>query len=332
MAKFDNDYVIELLGRTGEAKPDRPVSVTLKHREFRETVNVLLKSDLQGRITLGELNDISSVTASGPEGTAHTWSLPLNQHTYRLVIHAKAGEAIAVPYLGAASKPLRSELALFEMRGPTIQSDRFEALAIKDGMIEITGLKASDYDLFLKETGERIHVRVVDGVPQSGYVLGKLRHLQLPALKPVQIAGITTDADTISIRLRDYSAFTRLHVYGTRYMPSYSAFADLGKVRDIELQGMFPLTAESIFLSGRNIGDEYRYILDRRNQKKYPGNMLARPALLLNPWVVRSTETGEQMARRAKNTKTASRKAAVAESPRWRWPGNLSRTAAPSRC
>src|SRR5262249_37373535 len=40
----------------------------------------------------------------------------------------------------------------------------------------------------------------------------------------------------------------------------------------------------------------YRYVLDRRGQKKYAGNMLDRPGLLLNPWAVRSTETGEQFA------------------------------------
>src|SRR5262249_39453128 len=85
-------------------------------------------------------------------------------------------------------------------------------------------------------------------------------------------------------------------VYATRYQPTFSAFTDLGKVRDAELQGVFPAHAESVYLTGRNIGDEYRYVLDRRGHKKYPGNMLERPALLLNPWAVRSTETGEQLA------------------------------------
>ena len=50
---------------------------------------------------------------------------------------------------------------------------------------------------------------------------------------------------------------------------------------------MEPGHAESVYLTGRNIGDEYRYVLDRRGQKKYPGNMLERPMLLLNPWAVR---------------------------------------------
>ncbi len=49
-------------------------------------------------------------------------------------------------------------------------------------------------------------------------------------------------------------------------------------------------------MTGRNIGDEYRYIIDRRYAKKFPGNTLDRPSLLLNPWAVRETETGEQLA------------------------------------
>ena len=45
----------------------------------------------------------------------------------------------------------------------------------------------------------------------------------------------------------------------------------------------------SLFTAGREIGDEYRYILERRYVKLFPGNMLARPGLLLNPWEKRST-------------------------------------------
>ena len=70
---------------------------------------------------------------------------------------------IALPYLGLAGKPTQDELALFEMVGDTIRADRFEALAIQDGMLELRGLPAGDYDLWLKRSGERIRIRVVDG-------------------------------------------------------------------------------------------------------------------------------------------------------------------------
>src|SRR5205085_4844069 len=126
--------------------------------------------------------------------------------------------------------------------------------------------------------------------------LGNLRHLQVPGLKPVQIAAVTADGAALTVRLKDANRFARVHVFATRYVPAYSAFADLGKVRDAELGGVVPTRPESVYLTGRNIGDEYRYVLDRRATKKFPGNMLDRPQLLLNPWAVRSTETGEQMA------------------------------------
>jgi hypothetical protein len=97
------------------------------------------------------------------------------------------------------------------------------------------------------------------------------------------------------VRLRA-SKYARVHIFATRYQPAFSAFTDLAKVRDAELSGMIPGHADSVYLTGRNIGDEYRYVLDRKNQRKFPGNMLERPMVLLNPWAVRTTETGEQVA------------------------------------
>ncbi len=53
---------------------------------------------------------------------------------------------------------------------------------------------------------------------------------------------------------------------------------------------------QSLYVSGRKLGDEYRYIIDRKYAAKHPGNMLERPSLLLSPWAVRTTETGTQQA------------------------------------
>jgi hypothetical protein len=295
-AKFGPHFAIELLGRTGEFKPDRPVQVAFKHRDFKEVINATLKTDAMGRVVLGPLPDITVVSAVGPEGTQHTWNLPLDRHTYRGAVHAKAGETVTVPYLGSGDKPTRGEFALLEMRGSTFISDRFDALAIKDGLLEAKGLPAGDYDLWQKITGEKIRIRITDGPAVSGYLLGKLRSLEVPGLKPTQIASIAANDDLVIVRLKDASKFARVHVFGTRYLPAFNAFANLGKVRDAELSGVVPTRPESVYLTGRNIGDEYRYVLDRRGMRKYPGNMLDRPQLLLNPWAVRSTETGEQLA------------------------------------
>ena len=55
-------------------------------------------------------------------------------------------------------------------------------------------------------------------------------------------------------------------------------------------------TLESLYAQGRNIGDEYRYIIDRKYARKFAGNMLPRPSAILNPWAIRKTETGKQQA------------------------------------
>jgi hypothetical protein len=318
LAKFGADYVIEIRGRTGEPRPDRPVLLALKHRDFKDPARAVLKTDARGRIVLGPLPEIVSVAVTGPEGTAHTWPLPVDRHTYRRVVDAKAGETVTLPYLGTAATPSRAELALFEVRDDLIRADRFDALAIRDGLLELRGLAAGDYELWLKTTGEQVRIRVVAGETVAGYLLGKLRHLELPRLKPVQVTSVTADADAWTVKLADASPFTRVHVFATRYRPAYSAFANLAKVRAAELGGVYPSHAESAFLTGRNIGDEYRYVLDRQHRRQYPGNMLNRPELLLNPWAVRSTETGEQQAEGGEDYKRVPvpSPATPAESPR----------------
>src|SRR5262249_3420606 len=131
-AKFGGEYFIELLGRTGETRLDRPVQLSIKHRDFKEPVHVGFKSDAKGQIRLGALADIIHLTATGPEGVTHTWTLPTDHHTYRQLVHAKAGETVSLPYLGTATTAAREELALFEVRGNLIRSDRFDAIALKD--------------------------------------------------------------------------------------------------------------------------------------------------------------------------------------------------------
>jgi hypothetical protein len=320
LARFGADYVLELLGRSGEARPDQPVEVRVKHRDFREPVRFDLKTDAGGRVHLGPLGDVVSVQATAPNGTSHTWPLPLDRATRRNPVHARAGEVVAVPYLAAAGEPSRGEFALFEVVGETVRipitytvvrdgrteavtslagevrADRFDAIRLGDGQVELHGLAAGDYDLWLKRTGERVRVRVVDGPTAAGYALGSARHLELPRLKPVRIAALTADAESVVVRLADASPFARVHLIATRYVPAYRAFDHLARVRADELNGVYPGHADSVYLTGRNIGDEYRYVLDRKYQRKFPGNMLDRPQVLLNPWAVRTTETGEQVA------------------------------------
>src|SRR4029079_6153449 len=133
-----------------------------------------------------------------------------------------------------------AEFALFEMIGGNIRADRFSAIGVNNGQIDIRGLAAGDYDLFLKRSGERIRIRVVAGTTHAGHILGSVRHMQLPGLKPVAVESVKSDNDAVTIKLRDESKFTRVHVFATRYQPAFNAFTNLSSVRDAELGGVIP--------------------------------------------------------------------------------------------
>ena len=308
LAKFGADYVIELLGKTGESKVSKPVLVTFKHRDFRQVHSVSLKTDAKGRILLGQLTDIVTVSAILSENSQQTWHILDDSHTYSQTVHGKLGDAIVIPYLpkksgvqfeqadSAAQPATRDELSLLELRSDVFSVDRFENLKVQDGMIVIRDLPAGDFDLLLKSSGTRIRLRVTDGPQLNGFAIGTRRQLELPRLAPVQIKSITPTEAGLEIRLTNATKFTRVHFYATRYLPEYSVFAKLSRVRGPEPYLIQQLSAESIFLTGRNIGDEYRYIIDRKYAAKFPGNTLERPSLLLNPWAIRETETGEQRA------------------------------------
>ncbi len=297
LAQFGGEHLLELFGKTGEPKPDRAVRVSLKHREFKQPVQATLKTDARGRVRLGALPGVVIVTATGPDGVARNWPLPGDRHTRRSVVHAAAGEVVRVPYLGTLAKAGRDELALFDVKGDTVRADRFDALTLTDGMVVVTGLAAGDYDLHLKAEGHVVRVRVAAGPTAGGFVLGKLRQLQLPGLAPLAIASITADDTGLSVKLTGSNPFARVHVIAARYRPAFDPFAKLAVVGDAELGAVLPGHAPSVYLTGRDIGDEYRYVLDRQGKKRFPGVMVERPGLLLHPWAVRATETGVQDAK-----------------------------------
>ena len=294
LATVDGQYVLELLGRTGEPKADRPVRLSLKHRDFSDAKQVMLKTDAQGRILLGPLADIVSVTATGPEDTSHTWTLGSDQHTGRQQLHGREGESLVVTYTGKSDEPVREELSLLELRGDTFVADRFDAISVEGGLLRIADLPRGDYDLWLKRPNRRIRLRVAAGQRGEGYVLGENRQLEVRGNRPLQIAAVESGEDAVTIRLQNATKFARVHVFATRYNPAFSAYAHFSRVRDGEPSWVIPKKLDSLYVAGRALGDEYRYIIDRQYAKRYPGNMLRRPSLLLNPWAVRSTETTKQ--------------------------------------
>lgn len=296
LSHASDSHVLSVIGKNGETKANRAVNLKLRHRCFREVISISLQTDEKGHIRLGKLRGIKEVEAEAG-AISHKWDIPGDKCDYPGNIHASSGEIIRIPHEGAGEDEFRPHYVLLEKRGQSYLADRSEAIKINNGFLEISGLPPGDYELFLKEDATKINICLTDGETEDGFVISKSRILETKNESPLQISDIRTDDSFVRIELGNFSEFSRVHVFATRFEPEFSAFDKLVRSDLAEPYQIRQTEPESQYIAGRNIGDEYRYILERKYAKKFPGNMLNRPELLLNPWNIRKTETATDEAK-----------------------------------
>ena len=296
-------YSIELLGRTGEPIADMPTRLKIKHRDFRNTVDTQLQSDAEGRIRLGDLKTlelIDWVEATSQEGATRRWSLPRPDSVRPVLVHARAGEPVVMPADGV--KPVDQQITVLETRAGVFRADSLRGRSagkvsrVEGGSIVLEGLPAGDHEIFFLESRQKTLVRVIDGGEVNGWVVGRKRMGLLERLKPARVAEVKVGDEAVEVRLADATQFSRAHVLATRYVPDRGAYEALSGIRPAPLDAVNLSDQQSAYVTGRDIGDEYRYVLDRRTQAKFAGVMMERPSLLVNPWSIRPTETGVQEA------------------------------------
>ena len=301
LSKFEGNHVFELLGKNGEPVADQQIVFNISHRGFSRPQMVPLKTDDKGRIALGALPGITLVRAQCPNGRESNWELDDNERTWTSEIHAAAGEVVRVPRAGgnfavgarADVEAPQAELSLLEIKAGTFTADHAAKLVFKDGFIEISGLTPGDYSLRMRGDERDFTIKIGEGKQVGGWLLGRHRNLELKNTAPLQITGVAADKDVLTIKLANAGVFTRVHVAASRFEPGQGIFAGLAGFTRFGVASGTPAKNPNLFAAGRQIGDEYRYILERKYGKLYPGNMLTRPGLLLNPWEVRDTGLDE---------------------------------------
>ena len=280
----------------------------------RPEVHATVQTDAQGRAWLGELAGLDWFRVKEPAGGEHQWLTARGACAYPAALHGRADESLRVPLVFDGPEPLR-QVSLLEVRGGQFVKDWHEALAVEGGFLELRNLPAGDYSLYLKPDAQEIAVAVTQGEDRDGFTFSARRALERPRLAPLQVAAVEPGAQAVEIRLANSTPFTRVHVFATRYLPAYDVFAKLGFTGAAALQQQKWQPARTFYESGRDIGDEYRYIIDRQSARKFPGNMLERPGLLLNPWALRDTETQAEVLEQGKAYAGAQAPAAAVAPP-----------------
>ncbi len=291
-----DEFALEVRGLTGELRPNQVVFVTLKHELVRNEVNATLQTNAQGRVLLGKLSGIITVQAKLASDLQKSWNIQsLERQTNYRSFSGQVGKPVIVRAPASLLKISRDAVGLFELRQGTISADRFENMELLDGMLVIRGLEAGDYQLIYKESNEVLGIRVSDGILAETRLTGRDRSLEMREVLPLTIADLESTENSVKIHLDNTRPSTRVHVMATRFVPRFNAFEMLNNASDLEPAVYSHGPMVNLYLTGRKIGDEYRYVLDRQSLPKFPGNMLMRPSLLTNPWALQDTVNREAM-------------------------------------
>ncbi|WP_395747792.1 autotransporter-associated beta strand repeat-containing protein [Prosthecobacter sp.] len=287
LSSFDGQRVFELLGKNGEPIADQQIVFTFKHQEFNRTKVVALRTDERGRVSLGKLGGIAWMQARIPNGRQTLWPLEDVATTGVTTVHAKQGEQIRIP----VPKPSSNNISLLAQSAGTYHhAVESKILQVLPDSILVSTLAAGDYSLRIPGHDEIITIKVTQGDVIGGWVLGKHRQLELKGGTPLHIVSVENDPEFITVKLANSSAFARVHFAASRFDPGRGIFDGLGGFARFGPAFGTPAKNPNLYSAGREIGDEYRYILERRYAKLFPGNMLTRPGLLLNPWEIRKTD------------------------------------------
>lgn len=291
LTRTEQGYVIELRGRNGELREDVGLTATFEHLDFDDSIRARLKSGADGRVVLGPLERIETLQVKGSSGVSSVWRIAEDDiHGRSGHVHGRVGETLRIPYGGTATRAERSNVSLVETRLGQPLRDAFESVAIANRYLVLQGLAPGEYTLTLVETGEEFDVSILDGEVVFGHVVGEHRALDRSDPLPLQIVSAGREDDALFVQLAGVTDRTRVHVVATKFVGRVDAARalSLGPGDDRRVSSLHE--SRTTFESGRRIGDEARYILERRTKTPYPGNMLERSGYLLNPWVVGETD------------------------------------------
>ncbi|KAG0252299.1 hypothetical protein BG011_007080 [Mortierella polycephala] len=308
LRKTDDGYKVVVLGKNGEIRSNVPLEIEVEHPIWKQHISTYLRSDERGEVHLGPLQDIDRLTCAT---TNVKWQLSDSEkHVYPKHIHAIEGEAVSVA-LGQPSVHSIRKIALFSytsefgsrnFNDAHFLDDHTGNLRLQNGLLSITGLKAGYYVLRIGEV-EPCNIVIASAKANKSkiqgledFIVGSNPMLELSesAKGPLHVAHMKADASkgSVDIQLDNWTSESRVCVFASKFQPfERSIFADLN-VLDAEvpwIKEKTELTATT-FKTGRVLGDEYQYILNRKaHSTHWAGNLLTKPSFLLSPWSIGET-------------------------------------------
>ena len=167
-----------------------------------------------------------------------------------------------------------------------------------DKYIRISNLKPGSYSLvFIDMESIEIYVTKHNVLIDDRYYVDNGEIVELSPAMMLQIREVKQINNQLAISLAGYTDRTRVHVIGTHTFPAFNIEASLvSPVRPSKQKRVYlsSKASQNLFLSQRKIHEEYQYVLERQNAKKYMSNSLSRPSFLVKPLLRDTTTTHDE--------------------------------------
>jgi hypothetical protein len=217
------------------------------------------------------------------------------------VIQSIAGDSIQLP-LGRQDIQYVRSTSLFQRSLENnvdwcLIKDCTDHLQLKDGLLTINNLVPGYYTLRINHD-QQTEITVASKVASrpriqhlDDYYLGVNPMLEVPdsSKHPLHLLPAIADdnVEEVKIQVRNWTAATRVCILATRFLPSIPMFKDLAVSESADPWWMDKSEKTlTTYSTGRILGEEYQYILNRRAQTNHwAGNMLSKPSALLSPLV-----------------------------------------------
>lgn len=187
-------------------------------------------------------------------------------------------------------------LLLFSITCRCLLEDCTSKVRCDNGVVTIRNLAAGYYTF---RVGELMEILITICHPPTKPTIEGLEEFNIDSQWLVQIPDsaknplyvqppvANEETRTVEIQVRNWTPDTRVLVVATKFLPPKMAYEKLSVI-DFEkssLKAKAELT-KTTYRTGRVLGDEYQYILNRKAQSTHwAGNLLTKPSALLAPYV-----------------------------------------------
>ncbi|OMJ77934.1 hypothetical protein SteCoe_22372 [Stentor coeruleus] len=314
----ENGYELLMKGRNAEPIIKQTIKLELSHVYWKKSIDCFLTTNSQGKIFLGQIDDIKRIKASFTNANnfvqSYNWDIENYKEKieYPENIRVCEGDEIKIQVKGDyRNKMIENYVKLYSISNNIVID--FEMKFLKydksNNCVIIEGLRIGKYNLYFTDINHLINIYILEGthfdrniILQESQAIIKSRDYLSVGIKSVKVSKSTVSPNNNNLTVK---------VSGNTTQPTsvYALFFNYLSKETNDIIDTFSILSETdtagfinftrpynTYMPSNLLDQEYQYILDRKQLPRFIGNSLLKPQIFLKRNFIKNTETEMQKA------------------------------------